>query len=100
MANVLSMHIAFQDSTNKVSNFHLFLSNDVPFYFMNCVDCACCRWSLSEETFAGWQEIPKNASRSTAVASGMSFLSSFWEIYWEPGMFYNLHCFSQNRKHA
>jgi hypothetical protein len=66
-------------------------------FYLWTVDCACCRWSLSEETLAGWQEIPKNASRSTAVASGMSFLSSFWEIKWEPGMlFYNLHSFSQN----
>ena len=30
-----------------------------------------CRWTLYEETLAGWQEIPKNASWFTAPASGI-----------------------------
>lgn len=34
-----------------------------------------CRWSLYEETFVGWKEIPQNASWSTAPASGI-----FWDL--------------------
>ena len=62
-----------------------------------------CRWTLYEETLAGWQEIPKNASWFTAPASGIFWVLKFLlgNMLGSCGMLcYNLHCLICSKKNC